>query len=511
MSLATQRNTGALAAKKTGARTVQAPINFSGTGQGATAAQPPQSAAAAANSGNAQLGANLAPVGPAPTPPATVPTQNVRPASASVGQTGPAGAMLGAGLSPRLLNPAVPVSQNQEPVRRPFNMGNAEWAAQARAAMPRTLQRSPATSQPAVLNPVAGWTRGGAGTVQGSIQDTNRGPVTRASTIRDQSQNAAELGLAPASQSTLNSIAANPSMLNSASGRGGTGDGSGNMQVVNQQPLTTNASVLAPNTTNMAVGGAGTAQGSVQGAIADQSGTLGVSDQQGSDRPAYSQPDWLRRTGMVSDGSNRDAAPADETLDPPGTTGGFPGLPGGNTANSLAFDAGRLGIDPLVQAGLGMSKTVNTAMDQYKKDQGIDQIEGGYDVLQNSGRNWMDPARAAAANRAAEQGLETSVNNQRDAQVRQLLDMQNRGGRTGSGSLQGAYTSAANAISEGKRGLTQDAFGRDLEASKTGAAQMSAALEAKYGIKRDTSVSPEDFIQMLMEYVPDIADSLTPG
>lgn len=485
MSLAIQKNTGALAAKKNGARTVQAPINFSGTGQGATATQPAQSAAAATNSGNAQLGANLAPVGPAPTAPAPVPTQNVMPARSLAGSAAPAGAALGAGLAPTTYSRPQPVAQNQEPVRRPFNMGNAEWAAQARAAMPRTLQRGAMPNLP-----------------------------TGQSTIRDQSANAALGGLAPASQSTLNNIAANPNVLNQNGGLTRWGGGSrnrDNMQVIPQQPLTSNASVLAPNTTNMAVGGAGTAQGSVQSAIADQSGTLGVSDQQGGDRPAYSQPDWLRRTGMVSEGSNRDAAPADETLDPPGTSGELPGLPGGNTANSLAFDAGRLGIDPLVQSALGMSKTVNTAMDQYKKDQGIDQIEGGYDVLQNSGRNWMDPARAAAANRAAEQGLETSVNNQRDAQVRQMLDMQNRGGRTGSGSLQGAYTSAANAVSEGKRGLTQDAFGRDLEASKTGAAQMSAALEAKYGIKRDTSVSPEDFIQMLMEYVPDIADSLTPG
>lgn len=491
MSLAIQRNTGALAAKKNGAMARQAPINFSGTGSGATAPTAPTTSA---------------PVAPASASPLLSGNSAAVQARGAGGMAAPAGAVLGANLNPRPLNPPQPVAQNQEPVRRPFNMGNAEWAAQARGAMPRTLQRAPNPTQPSVLNPIAGWARGGAGTAQGSIQDTARGaPISTAALARLGSQSAAG-NVAPADQSTLNNIAADPNAL--ANNGGLTRWEGGSRTVVPSQPLTSNASALAPNTTNMAVGGAGTAQGSVQSAIADQSGTLGVSDQQGTDRPAYSQPDWLRRTGMVSEGSNRDMAPDDTVPDPRDVVAT---ATNGATANSLAFDAGRLGIDPLVQSALGMSKTVNTAMDQYKKDQGIDQIEQGYGALQDSGAYWMNPERAAAANRAAEQGLETSVNNQRDAQVRQMLDMQNRGGRTGSGSLQGAYTSAANAISEGKRGLTQDAFGRDLEASKTGAAQMSAALEAKYGIKRDTSVSPEDFIQMLMEYVPDIADSLTPG
>lgn len=490
MSLAIQRNTGALAAKKNGAMARQAPINFSGTGSGATAPTAPTTSA---------------PVAPASASPLLSGNSAAVQARGAGGMAAPAGAVLGANLNPRPLNPPQPVAQNQEPVRRPFNMGNAEWAAQARASMPRTLQRAPNPTQPSVLNPVAGWTRGGAGTAQGSIQDTARGaPLSTTALARLNSQSAAG-NVTPADQSTLNNIAADPNALANNGGltrwEGGSRNRD-NVQVLDNQNGGYNASVLAPNTTNMVVGGAGSAQGSVQGLTPKE--YVQIATGSNAEAPPDPVSVWNQVTGMGQDQVANNPPP-----DPLGITNGK--VPGSDSLSPLAFDAGRYGIKPLVDAGAGMSKTVNEAMDQYKKDQGIDQIEQGYGALQDSGAYWMNPERAAAANRAAEQGLETSVNNQRDAQVRQMLDMQNRGGRTGSGSLQGAYTSAANAISEGKRGLTQDAFGRDLEASKTGAAQMSAALEAKYGIKRDTSVSPEDFIQMLMEYVPDIADSLTPG
>ena len=68
-----------------------------------------------------------------------------------------------------------------------------------------------------------------------------------------------------------------------------------------------------------------------------------------------------------------------------------------------------------------------------------------------------------AAEDAARAQMNTSVNSQRDAALRSMMAQQSRGGALGEGGDTGVANAAMQAMQQGERGLTQDAFGREAQ------------------------------------------------
>lgn len=182
---------------------------------------------------------------------------------------------------------------------------------------------------------------------------------------------------------------------------------------------------------------------------------------------------------------------------------------GGTWMGDWVNQIGQMLFNDAVGASSGMAERLNGATTDYDNS-----VMGAWNqtnaALRDAGLDAMSPANQAAAEAAARQSLEAGVNRQRDAAVAQMLDRQNRGGRIGSNAVGEAYGTAANAISEGERGLTQDAFGRKMQALGMGANIAGQANQDLYGKQRDLYATPSDMLQLLFQMGPEFLDAINP-
>lgn len=360
-----------------------------------------------------------------------------------------------------------------------------------------------------------GMMRGNLSTL--NLQDAlRRSQGTGQSTIKSQSAQAADSGLAPASQSDLASIAADPSVLGQNNSR--------TAQVLPQQPLTSNASVLGGAPANMAAGGAGTAQGSVQGQLArspqefvsnldEGAGNIieAGRDVLGGNLPGVQNDDGSQYN--VNDGTPLNyygtvTAPTAEYL-----PGGGPGGIGGGTGNgspSTPFGAALRDILKLAGGDLSAASGAMSETDMENIRRHFGESSGAYSDIIKRSRDIMDPAKMAEAEAAARGDLYSGINQQRDAAQRQMLASAGRGGYQSSGAQTGIYNAAMQAASAGERGLAQDAFGRRQAATQLGISGLGAGGSALENLLQSGFTSNKELMAMLLGAGKQAKDNLNP-
>lgn len=389
-----------------------------------------------------------------------------------------------------------------QPADRPFARGNQ--------TTPPVRQQAPAPAAqptPGATAPTGPVTRQDPVTIKGKFGNIAAGQNTtgyKGMMGAGLQQRSLKDALAPANQSTLNNIAADPNALANNGGltrwEGGSRNRDNTVQVLDNQNGGYNASVLGGGGSNLSAGGAGTAQGQIQGAIADQSGTLGVSDQQGDGQPAYSQPDWLRRTGAVSEGSNRDMAPDDTPPDLRAIVADATNGAGGGGSGNPIMDALMSMLD---QAGTGLSTATDkmNTNDMGQIDEHFGESAGAYRAIMDMARGASDPAEQQRVEDAARGDLYSGINNQRDAAQRQMLASSGRGGYQSSGAQTGIYNAAMQAAQAGERGLTQDAFGRRQAATQLGMTGLGAGASALENLKQSGFTSNKELMSWLLKAI----------
>ncbi len=325
------------------------------------------------------------------------------------------------------------------------------------------------------------------GRSQGSAQDT----------IRSQGQQADEYGLAPTAQ------------------------------VIPQQPLTSNASVLGGAPANMAVGGAGTAQGSVQGLTFSDVGnrfsgeadnvmdqvrqTIGGSGANNGTVPAESGGSGSYGAGQsgVSDWSYNPSIQIDPAayLDPGSRDDG---IGGGNGGASTPIGAALRDILRLAGGDLNAASGAMSETDMANIRKHFGESAGAYSDIINRSRDIMDPAKMAEAEAAARGDLYSGINTQRDAAQRQMLAASGRGGYQSSGAQTGIYNAAMQAAQAGERGLAQDAFGRRQAATQLGISGLGAGGSALENLLQSGFTSNKELMAMLLGAGKQAKDNLNP-
>lgn len=309
--------------------------------------------------------------------------------------------------------------------------------------------------------------------------------------------------LGNASQNTLNNVAGDASTL--AQNGGGLTRWSGgsrnrdNVQVIPQQPLTSNASVLGGAPTNAAVGGAGTAQGSVQSLTpADVGNALGDAARS-APTPAELAGEYKNwwDTNVYDRGAD---IARDEGIEfqPDTPTIPNPFVSGGSGDPSTPFGAALRDILRLAGGDLNAASGAMSETDMANIRREFGESSGAYSDIIKRSRDIMDPAKMAEAEAAARGDLYSGINTQRDAAQRQMLAASGRGGYQSSGAQTGIYNAAMQAAQAGERGLAQDAFGRRQAATQLGISGLGAGGSALENLLQSGFTSNKELMAMLL-------------
>lgn len=396
-----------------------------------------------------------------------------------------------------------------QPADRPFARGNQ--------TTPPVRQQAPAPAAqptPGATAPTGPVTRQDPVTIKGKFGNIAAGQNTtgyKGMMGAGLQQRSLKDALAPANQSTLNNIAADPNALANNGGltrwEGGSRNRDNTVQVLDNQNGGYNASVLAPSTSNLSEGGAGTAQGQIQGQTFLDSAADAA---RGAPTPlelAKGYKDFW--DDNIYDPAGQ--AARDNGLDPQNqytdaAAGGPPTkedikkeVAGGGSGNPI-MDALMAMLD---QAGTGLSTATDkmNANDMGQIDEHFGESAGAYRAIMDMAKNASSPEEMARVEAAARGDLYSGINNQRDAAQRQMLASSGRGGYQSSGAQTGIYNAAMQAAQAGERGLTQDAFGRRQAATQLGMTGLGAGASALENLKQSGFTSNKELMSWLLKAI----------
>jgi len=179
------------------------------------------------------------------------------------------------------------------------------------------------------------------------------------------------------------------------------------------------------------------------------------------------------------------------TLEEPGARP--PGIPDGGDSRGPGYDFGKFiaqFFDPFIGTADEYNKKIKPGLTEYY-DNWQDMADQG-----NYARGLLDPAVQAEQEAAAREQMHQDVNQQRDEALRAQISRMNRGGAVGTGTEQGIYGDAAQALAEGNRGLTMDAFTRKLQAGGLGSGVLNDLAGMKYGLLSGERMNPETLMAL---------------
>lgn len=193
---------------------------------------------------------------------------------------------------------------------------------------------------------------------------------------------------------------------------------------------------------------------------------------QGPNLPGWGQPgdngqdetliDWFNRNGNTNmpKGSDGSVGPANDS--------DVWGNPGGDVSQGMNGITSTMTDNDIAQ----WNRINGGSFNDVNKQAG-DLLQGGIDDYGAGNQRLGD-----AAENAARQQMQTSVGMERDRALKEAAARRGAGGGLGEGIDTGIASSAMNAMQAGERGLTQDAYGREMGrlAGKNNSAQNLASL-----------------------------------
>lgn len=143
------------------------------------------------------------------------------------------------------------------------------------------------------------------------------------------------------------------------------------------------------------------------------------------------------------------------------------------------------------------TKQINTA-DKGMQDEYYGDVNAGLaDQDAKANAQYGSPARAAAE-QAAKDEMNLGINTQRDSQMRQLLGMQGRGGAVSQGQGNAINNSATMAQQAGERGLTQDSYERNRQATQDLLDRIERTNDRRKGMHDDIFTSNKDTLSLIL-------------
>jgi hypothetical protein len=158
----------------------------------------------------------------------------------------------------------------------------------------------------------------------------------------------------------------------------------------------------------------------------------------------------------------------------------------------------------LAGAGGGIAHEVNAK----NKGEQADYMNNWEDLdsTKAEGEKWLGGQYGKEADDAARQMMTSDVNKNRDQALRSLVAQQNRGGTVGSGSEQGAWGDANNALTQGNLQLAKDSFGRRLQGAQQGSDMVQSRAKYIYDQMNEGLMSAQDGMAALTEIFGHITD-----
>ncbi len=123
---------------------------------------------------------------------------------------------------------------------------------------------------------------------------------------------------------------------------------------------------------------------------------------------------------------------------------------------------------------------------------------GAYTDMMTEGRNMFDPAQRDAWEQGQRDDLNYTVNADKQANLRAAGAARGRGGYSSSNAETGIYGSAAQALSAGERGLTQDRYARDMAAKQAGLSAMGQGASSLQDLLDSGYTSRKELLSLLL-------------